>query len=79
MTITTIQVSSSAQLMSALSTATGGETILLQPGNYGELSLYDKRDPFVKFADTVTIKSADPLAPAFFSSVRLRWRGEFIL
>ena len=38
MTIATIQVSSAAQLMSALANATGGETILLQPGNYGALN-----------------------------------------
>ena len=74
---TTINVSSAAELMSALANATGGETILLQSGNYGQLSLNGQSQPFAKFADTVTIKSADALAPATFSSVRFAWRGEF--
>ena len=68
---TTINVSSAAELMSALANATGGETILLQSGNYGQLSLNGQSQPFAKFADTVTIKSADRIAPATFSSVSL--------
>ncbi|WP_171189064.1 right-handed parallel beta-helix repeat-containing protein [Ruegeria sp. HKCCC2117] len=63
---TTITVSSAAELNQALSQATGGETILLAAGDYGDLSLNG-----TQFASTVTIKSADPNAPASFSTVKL--------
>ena len=69
---TTITVSSAAQLMTALSKATGGETILLAPGNYGELNLYDQRETFASFAGEVTIKSADPNNMASFGRMSLR-------
>lgn len=63
---TTITVSTAAELNQALSQATGGETILLSAGNYGDLSLYGNQ-----FASTVTIKSADPGAMASFSTIKL--------
>jgi parallel beta-helix repeat protein len=66
-----IEVSSTAELISALSNATGGENILLAPGEYGDLNLYDARQPFVKFTGQVTIKSADPNNLAQFSSLHL--------
>jgi parallel beta-helix repeat protein len=68
----TITVSSATELMAALAGAQGGETILLEAGNYGDLSLYDARDAFVKFASEVTIKSADPSNMASFDSMMLR-------
>ena len=63
----TIGVSSSAGLMSALASATAGTTILLAPGNYGALNLDSATQPWSKFAGEVTIKSADPTNPAVFS------------
>ena len=67
----TITVSSAAELMTALAGATGGETILLTAGNYGDLNLWSQKQPFVHFASEVTIKSADPGNPASFSSTHL--------
>ena len=66
-----IFVSSADELMTALTNATGGESILLAPGDYGDLSLYDARQPFVKFASEVTIRSADPDDPAVITSMRI--------
>ena len=64
---TTITVSNAAELTSALASATGGETILLEGGNYGTVKLigYD-------FPDYVTIKSADPDDPAEMGFFRLQ-------
>jgi hypothetical protein len=63
----TITVSTLAELKSALSGATGGETILLQGGDYGKLALSS-----VDFPSTVTIASADPDNPAVFSGLSLK-------
>ncbi|WP_171239021.1 right-handed parallel beta-helix repeat-containing protein [Ruegeria sp. HKCCA5763] len=63
---TTITVTSAAELNQALSQATGGETILLAPGDYGKLSLKG-----AQFASEVTIKSADPANQASFSEMYL--------
>ncbi len=60
MTVRTITVSTSAQLTAALSTSTGGETIVLGPGQYGALALAK-----YSFATDVTIKGGT------FSSVYL--------
>ena len=76
---TTIAVSSAAELIGALSSAKGGETILLQGGNYGALSLYDARDAFAKFSEVVTIKSADAKNKATFSSLYLRGAKNLVL
>lgn len=51
--MTTITVANAAELQLALSSAQGGDTILLQSGEYGTLSLADH-----KFTSDVTIKSA---------------------
>lgn len=68
-------VTSSAELMSAMSalaSATAGTTILLAPGNYGDLRLNAKYgQPWAQFSGEVTIKSADAAHPATFSSVGL--------
>jgi parallel beta-helix repeat protein len=55
-----LYVSGRADLLSALSSATGGETIVLQDGNYGSLDLED-----LHFNDYVTIRSATPLGAKF--------------
>ena len=67
-----VTVSTAAELMTALRGATGGETILLEAGDYGDLSLIAPRDAFAKFASTVTIKSADLQSLATFGSIDLR-------
>lgn len=67
-----IFVSSSQELDAALLSATGGEEIILAPGDYGDLSMITKgRDDF-QFAETVTIRSDDPSNPAVFSSIDVR-------
>lgn len=50
-----IYVSSKSGLLSALSSAKAGDTILLAPGNYGAVKLSD-----IKFSNYVTLRSADP-------------------
>jgi hypothetical protein len=60
-----INVSSAAGLMSALTNARGGETIVLASGNYGDLNLSSRT-----FASAVTIKSADPGDPAKIGGVQ---------
>ena len=63
---TTIHVSTAAELQSALANATGGETILLASGHYGQLQLFDHN-----YSDYVTIKSADADNPAEFGFMRV--------
>jgi parallel beta-helix repeat protein len=58
-------VSSAAELLTALASATAGTTILLAPGNYGDLNLN------AQFSGEVTIKSADLSDLAVFTSVSL--------
>lgn len=70
MTTTTITVSTAAELLSALAASTGGETILLEGGDYGALSLSAK-NKFDLDLEGVTIKSADPENPAVFSTMLL--------
>jgi hypothetical protein len=52
--MTDFRVSSNAELTAAVAAATGGDRILLAPGNYQELKIVGK-----SFASTVTIMSAD--------------------
>jgi len=70
-TSTGFRVSNAQELKSALAASTGGEEIVLASGNYGALSLYDARETFARFADTVTIRSEDPDAKAVFTSLGL--------
>ena len=63
---TTYTVSSAAELQSALSQATGGDTILLEAGSYGTLDLSN-----MQFTSYVTLRSADPENEAVVSSVKL--------
>jgi parallel beta-helix repeat protein len=62
----TFLVGSSAELMTALKMATGGETILLKAGTYDPVSLRG-----VNFGDNVTIRSADASNPAVLTGVRM--------
>ncbi|NJM82102.1 MAG: hypothetical protein HC844_06065 [Tabrizicola sp.] len=61
----TVSVSNADQLKSALANAKAGDTILLATGNYGALSTGND------YGTAITIKSANPDAPATFSSVSL--------
>lgn len=67
----TLTVSNLAQLYSALATATSGQTILLQGGNYGDLYLGSRSGFDITFPSNVTIKSADATNPAVFSSANV--------
>ena len=64
--MTTTTVTNAADLMRTLRTARGGETILLAPGNYGDLNLSG-----IQPRSTVTIRSADPANDAVFESLKL--------
>ena len=68
---TVINVSNANELHNALASATGGETILLAGGNYGDLYLGPSSSYSVKFPSNVTIKSVDPNAPASFSTLNM--------
>ncbi|MFN3937463.1 MAG: right-handed parallel beta-helix repeat-containing protein [Gemmobacter sp.] len=69
----TILVSSIDGLHAALAAAKGGETILLAPGHYGELSINPRaRNGYDgKFPTEVTITSADASNPASFGRLFL--------
>ena len=69
---TTITVSTAAELEDALRKATGGETILLEGGNYGELEMGKWTSVEAIYPATVTIASADPADPAVFTALNLR-------
>ncbi|WCL53187.1 LamG-like jellyroll fold domain-containing protein [Gimibacter soli] len=60
MATTTIKVTNASELMSALKSAKGGETIVLADGHYGELSL-NRMD----FGSNVTIVSQNPEGAVF--------------
>lgn len=59
-----INVSNTSQLLSALSSAKGGDTIVLASGNYGAVDFKN-----LSYSSMVTVKSANPDKPAVFSSV----------
>lgn len=68
-----IYVSNAEELYAALEQSSGGETILLAEGDYGKLSLNaEGYEAFAKFSSEVTIKSANPNAPADFSGAFLK-------
>lgn len=68
--VQTVTVSTIEQLNEALANATENTTIVLEPGNYGELSINSHYHDYVSLPD-VTIVSADPENPAVFTSVQL--------
>lgn len=63
----TFRVSNQQELESALEQSTGGETILLESGNYGSLDLRG-----MNFTSEVTIKSADPKDFAVIENVYMK-------
>ena len=69
---TTTTVATLTELYAALKTAGGGDTILLQGGDYGKFQLMAKSGFNYQFPSNVTIASADPLNPAVFSGVDVR-------
>jgi hypothetical protein len=64
-----ITVSSVEELYEALAACTGGETILLEGGDYGSLVLNSKSGFDITFPSNVTIASADPENPAVFDKL----------
>lgn len=64
-----IAVSTTQELYSALAKCVGGETILLEGGNYGALNINPYSNAPCDFPSNVTIASADPKDPAVFSQV----------
>jgi hypothetical protein len=68
----TITVSTQAELLSALKTATGGETILMEGGDYGKLYLIDKSTFDLTFSSTVTLKAADANNPPVVTGLDMR-------
>jgi len=70
---TVIAVATAAQLATAVANVTGGETILLAPGNYGTLNVKNKL-----LTTTVTIKSADATNDAEFSGIRINNSSGFV-
>ena len=65
MSSVTVNVASAAELKAALANASGGETIVLAPGDYGALSFKHQ------LPSEVTITSADADHPAVFERVSL--------
>ena len=53
-----ITVTGAAQFTAALSSARAGDTLRLNPGDYGALNLDGDRTPALKFAGDVTVTSA---------------------
>jgi hypothetical protein len=67
----TVYVSTQEELYEALKSATGGETILLAPGDYGAVSLSAKSGVNIAPTSQITIKSLDPENSASFSELHL--------
>jgi parallel beta-helix repeat protein len=65
-------VGSKAELLQALSQASGGDTISLNGGNYGDVFLQDTASTDLTFSSAVTIRSADPGNPAVFTGMDVR-------
>jgi Right handed beta helix region len=61
------RVSSASELQATLASASGGDTILLESGNYGRINLEN-----LKFNDHVTIKSADGDGGARFQHITIK-------
>ncbi|MEM9197491.1 MAG: LamG domain-containing protein [Pseudomonadota bacterium] len=62
----TYTVAGASQLSSALQSARAGDTILLEPGRYGDLDLSG-----VQFNNYVTLRSANPNNEAKFETIRM--------
>ena len=68
----TVTVKTNAELVLALNKAQGGDTVLLEGGNYGALNLVHSSSMDVKFPSTVTVKSKDAGNPAVFTKADVR-------
>ena len=64
-----INATNLSELYDALANATGGETIELAPGDYGDLVINGKSGFDTVFNSEVTLISADPENPAVFSKL----------
>jgi len=69
---TVVTVSGETELLSALTQAEGGETIVLAPGDYGTLDLDGQPGGLFQFGQTVTIRSEQLTDPAVFEGASLR-------
>lgn len=69
----TFNVSNATDLARVARTAIGGDTILLAPGNYGNVSLKNLNP-----SGLVTIKSANPNNDAVFETLRLMRMSNFV-
>ncbi|ETX13238.1 hypothetical protein OCH239_12735 [Roseivivax halodurans JCM 10272] len=67
-----ISVNDTDDLLNALASAKGGETIVLSGGNYGEMRLKSGLNMSLNFPETVTIRSADPENPAIFNMMNVQ-------
>jgi parallel beta-helix repeat protein len=67
----TIVVSNAAELLKAITSATGGENIVLKGGDYGNLALNSATNLPVHYSSQVTISSADGSNPAVFTGLKL--------
>ena len=68
----TITVSTLSELYSAMNQCSGGETILLNGGNYGTFGVSKWSSTKIDFPSDVTIASADPNNPAVFSGMAMQ-------
>jgi Right handed beta helix region/PKD domain/Concanavalin A-like lectin/glucanases superfamily len=66
-----ITVSNGAQLLAAMAKATGGETIVLKAGDYGNISLYAGKNFFAQYKTPITITSEDSNNPAVVKGLAL--------
>jgi hypothetical protein len=66
-----ITVSNGAQLIAAMASAKGGETIVLKAGDYGTLSLVGGKNFLAQYKTQVTITSEDTGNPAVFKGLSL--------
>ncbi len=69
-----IYISDRNQLLSAIDRAKGGDTLILAPGYYGELSFNNKA-----FDSTVTVRSADATNKARFDTVYINFSSNITL
>ena len=69
-----VNVSSKAELLSALASASGGDTIRLEPGRYGSIALDGTKAQtrYLKYAEDVTIVSANVQNKAIISELNLK-------
>jgi parallel beta-helix repeat protein len=70
--MTTITVANSEELYAALASARGGETILMEGGDYGSLNLTSASGFGMSLASGLTLMSRDAKNPAIFTSADVR-------